>query len=195
MVLGYSSLRARPGERAKRLAKVIDMVHLRREQEENIAMSQRGRPTLYRPEYPELARRFCQLGGTNEELADFFEVSRSTIEEWLRVHPEFAESVRKGRDLIDMVIVDKLLSRALGYTHVGRKYVLHQGEEKEVRHVVHYPPDVRACMFWLRNRRRQHWLERTKPEPEPGITFEDLEEASERARRRNEQFREQADEQ
>ena len=149
-------------------------------------MSHRGRPTLYRPEYPELARRFCQLGGTNQELADFFEVSRSTIDEWLRVHPEFADAVRKGRDLIDMVVAEGLLSRALGYTHEGRKYVLQQGEEKEVRHVVHYPPHVRACMFWLRNRRRQHWLERNAPDrADSGLTFEDLEEASERVRRRN----------
>jgi hypothetical protein len=32
-------------------------------------MNQRGRPTLYRPDYPDLARRLCLLGGTNEELA------------------------------------------------------------------------------------------------------------------------------
>ena len=51
-------------------------------------MNQRGRPTLYRPGYPDLARRLCLPGGTNEELASFFEVSRSTIDEWLRVHPE-----------------------------------------------------------------------------------------------------------
>ena len=145
-------------------------------------MDQRGRPTLYRPEFPDLARRFCLLGGTNEELADFFEVSRSTIDEWLRVHPEFAERVRKGRDMIDMVVADKLLTRALGYTQEGKKYVLHRGEEKELRHVVHHPPDVRACIFWLRNRRRKHWLERAQTPDESGLTLADLEEASERAR-------------
>lgn len=148
-------------------------------------MSQRGRPTLYRPEHPDLARRLCQLGGTNDELATFFEVSRSTIDEWLRVHPEFAEAVRKGRDIIDMAVADKLLSRAMGYTHEGRKYVLHRGEEKEVRHVVHYPPDVQACVFWLRNRRRRHWQERAQPAAASGLTLSELEEASERARLMN----------
>ena len=145
-------------------------------------MNPRGRPTLYRPDFPELARRFCLLGGTNEDLADFFEVSRSTIDEWLRVHPEFAEAVRKGRDLIDIVVAEKLLTRVMGYTHEGKKYVLHRGEEKEVRHVVHYPPDARACAFWLRNRRRRQWLERAQPEDDSGPTFAELEEASERAR-------------
>jgi hypothetical protein len=148
-------------------------------------MNHRGRPTLYQPEYPDLARRFCQLGGTNEDLADFFDVSRSTIDEWLRIHDAFAEAVRQGRDLIDMVVADKLLSRIMGYTHEGRRYVLHNGEEREVRHVVHYPPDVRACIFWLRNRRRQQWLERSQPEPDNGLTFDDLEEASRRVAERN----------
>ena len=148
-------------------------------------MNHRGRPTLYRPEYPDLARRFCQLGGTNEDLADYFEVSRSTIDEWLRVHDAFAEAVRRGRDGIDMVVADQLLSRIMGYTHEGRKYVLYKGEEKEIRHVQHYPPDVQACIFWLRNRRRKQWLERATPEPESGLTFEDLEEATRRVAERN----------
>ena len=148
-------------------------------------MSQRGRPTLYQPAYPELARRFCQLGGTNQELADFFDVSRSTIDEWLRVHCAFADAVREGRDGIDMIVVGKLLSRILGYTYEGRKYVLHKGEEKEVRHIVHYPPDVQACIFWLRNRRRKQWLERATPEPDNGLTFEELEEATRRVAERN----------
>jgi hypothetical protein len=53
-----------------------------------------------------------------------------------------------------------------------------------VRHVVHYPPDVHACIFWLRNRRRKQWLEQGKPEqPDSEITWAELEEASARARR------------
>jgi hypothetical protein len=148
-------------------------------------MSHRGRPTLYNPEYPDLARRFCQLGGTNEDLADYFEVSRSTIDEWLRVHDAFAAAVRQGRDGIDMVVADKLLSRIMGYTHEGRKYVFHEGEEKEIRHVVHYPPDVQACIFWLRNRRRKHWQERATPDPDNELNFDDLEEASNRVAERN----------
>jgi hypothetical protein len=31
---------------------------------------------------------------------------------------------------------------------------------------VHYPPDIRACIFWLRNRRRRHWLEKAEPREE-----------------------------
>ena len=37
--------------------------------------------------------------------------------------------------------------------------MLHQGEERTLKNVVHYPPDTRACIFWLRNRRREVWSE------------------------------------
>jgi hypothetical protein len=137
---------------------------------------------LYKPEYPDLARRACTLGATNDELATLFDVAGSTIDLWLRGHPEFAEAVKKGRLIVDMGVAEKLLSRAMGYTWEGKKYVLHDGEEKEIRHVLHHAPNVQACMFWLRNRRRQHWQERAQPAPESRLSLRELEAASERAR-------------
>jgi hypothetical protein len=70
----------------------------------------------------------------------------------------------------------------MGFTVETKKYQLYRGEEKELRHTLHYPPDVRACMFWLRNRRRKQWNERAQPPEESGLTFAELEEAAERAR-------------
>jgi hypothetical protein len=48
-------------------------------------------------------------------------------------------------------------------------------------------PDVRACIFWLRNRQPQEWRENRSAVDEagPSITWEDLEEASRRAARRH----------
>jgi hypothetical protein len=144
-------------------------------------MSERGRPTSYKPENGELARKFCMLGATNEDLAACFEVSVGTIDYWIKNHPEFTEGVRQGRDVADAAVVQKLYSRAMGHKIETTKYVLYRGEERELKHVIHYPPDVMACIFWLRNRRRRHWNERIQPPPDNGITFEELEEASRRA--------------
>jgi hypothetical protein len=46
---------------------------------------------------------------------------------------------------------------------------------------VHYPPDIRACIFWLRNRRLQQWRERTAPKQDEQPDWRTLEEDSERA--------------
>jgi len=43
---------------------------------------------------------------------------------------------------------------------------LYQGEERTITNTVSYPPDTQACMFWLRNRRRQYWQARAEATPE-----------------------------
>jgi hypothetical protein len=149
-----------------------------------------GRPTLYKPEYAPLAHNYCLLGATNDELAGFFEVAPRTIDNWLSVHPEFATAVRNGRAAADAGIARKLYRRADGYEYTAEKVFMYRGEAKKVDLKVHVPPDVGACIFWLRNRRRKDWMERAKPEPtESGITWEELEAASERARRATEQYK------
>ena len=122
-------------------------------------MSNLGRPTAYKPEYCELAHNYCLLGATAEELAGFFDVTRGTINNWIATIPEFATALREGRDLADARVARKLFARAMGYSHEVKRTVLHRGEERTVTNTVHYPPDTQACIFWLRNRRRQTWRE------------------------------------
>ena len=92
--------------------------------------------------------------------------------------------MRQGRDVADAAVVQKLFSRAIGYTYETKKVFLYRGEAVKVDHTVHYPPDTQACMFWLRNRRRRHWLEKAPPPPDDdGADWKsELEAAAERAR-------------
>lgn len=130
----------------------------------SIDMSGPGRPTLYKPENAGLARQFCMLGATNQHLAGLFEVARCTIDRWIATIPEFRDAVRQGRDVADAAVVEALFARATGYSHAAEKVFLYRGEPRTVRYEVHLPPDIGACMFWLRNRRPQHWAQGAKPE-------------------------------
>jgi hypothetical protein len=141
-----------------------------------------GRPTLYKPEYAEQAHNYCLLGATNDELAGFLGVAPRTVDDWLQAHPAFAQAVCNGRDAADAAIARRLYERGMGYDYDTKKIVVCRGEIVKVDHTVRVQPDVQACMFWLRNRRRKQWMERAKPEPDSGLTFDELEEASERAR-------------
>ena len=125
-----------------------------------------GRPTNYKPEYCELGHNYCLLGATNEELADFFGVSRGTIQNWIATYPDFAKALNEGREVVDATVAKRLLSRALGYSHTGTRTLVYRGQPVVVDHTVHYPPDIQACIFWLRNRRRQNWRERVEPAPD-----------------------------
>ncbi|MHB8916547.1 MAG: helix-turn-helix domain-containing protein [Desulfocucumaceae bacterium] len=117
-----------------------------------------GRPTKYRPEFTEQAYKLCLLGATDREMADFFEVNEDTLNEWKKVHPEFSESLKKGKEQADAVVASKLYHRAIGYEHEDTQFATFQGEitDRET-YIKHYPPDTTAAIFWLKNRQSAKW--------------------------------------
>ena len=118
-----------------------------------------GRPTVYRPENAEIARLACMLGATNESLAGRFEVCRRTIDNWIAMIPEFSDAVRQGREVADESVVSALFARATGMEQKMTKVFCHRGQPVTANYTAYLPPDVRACIFWLRNRRRRTWRE------------------------------------
>ncbi len=76
-----------------------------------------GRPTKYKEEYAEQAYKLTMLGFIDAELAEFFEVDESTINNWKHDQPEFLESIKKGKSLADAEVASKLYHRAIGYSH------------------------------------------------------------------------------
>lgn len=121
-----------------------------------------GQPTSYRDEYAEQAMKLCRLGATDKELADFFDVAESTINNWKLAHPEFLESLKKGKSISDAEVADKLFKRATGYSHAAVKIFNDNGAPLEVPYTEHYPPDTTAAIFWLKNRRPDLWRDKTE---------------------------------
>jgi hypothetical protein len=143
-----------------------------------------GRPTAYKPENAEIARYACMLGATNETLAARFEVCRRTIDSWIATIPEFSIAVRQGREGADEAVISALFSRATGMEQKMTKVFCHRGQPVTANYTVQLPPDVRACIFWLRNRRPEEWRENrplVEEEDDPNWVSE-LEAASERVR-------------
>lgn len=125
-----------------------------------------GRPTLYRDEYPEQAYKLCLLmGATDADMADFFEVSQSTLNLWKIEHPKFSESIKKGKATADMHLASKLFNKAEGAEweeEQAIKVKISQYEEKiEVVKIKRAaPPDTTALIFWLKNRQPKQWRDR-----------------------------------
>jgi len=116
-----------------------------------------GRPTDYKPEFAKEALKLCLLGATDNQLADFFQVCRATISTWKNEHPEFLDSIKKGKIDADKTIAESLFHRAKGYSHQEDKIFLHEGKSVIVPTTKHYPPDTTACIFWLKNRVPEDW--------------------------------------
>lgn len=125
-----------------------------------------GRPSKYRDEFVEQARKLCLLGAKDKELASFFEVSEQTLNTWKTEHPAFLESLKAGKELADATIADSLYQRAKGYSHPEDDIRVVGGAIVITPTIKHYPPDSTALIFWLKNRRPDLW--RDKREPEEG---------------------------
>lgn len=117
-----------------------------------------GRPSAFRADYVERAYELCLLGLTDAQLAQCFDVSADTINEWKTAHVEFGEALRKGKQEADAKVVASLYKRATGYELLGQKVTK---EGAVVPFVELVPPDVVACIFWLKNRQPKLW--RDKP--------------------------------
>ena len=115
---------------------------------------------LYRKEYDDLARNFCLMGATNADLAKFLNVGDRTIDYWLARKPSFREAVNEGKMAADATAASRLFSRVLGYDHKAVHFATVQGELVEREYIKHCPPDVTACIYWLKNRQPNHWRDK-----------------------------------
>lgn len=119
-----------------------------------------ARPSKYKAEFAKEAAKLCKLGATDAQLADFFEVSVSTINLWKVQHKEFSESVKVPKAEADEKVEQSLYRRAMGYEHdeVDIKVVAGALIQTPIRR--YYPPDSTAMIFWLKNRKPGEWRDK-----------------------------------
>lgn len=123
-----------------------------------------GRPSKYKAAFVKQAKKLAELGATDRDAAEFFEVSEATLNRWKQAHPEFCASLKVGKAAADDRVEQSLYRKATGYTFDAVKIFMPAGADKPVyaEYVEHVPPSDTACIFWLKNRRPEEW--RDKPD-------------------------------
>jgi hypothetical protein len=119
----------------------------------------RGRPTKYDHKYVKFAKTLAELGATDENLADAFDVGVETIRRWGIIYPEFWGAIRVGKDAANKRVERSLYERANGYNYEAVKIFMPAGAKQPVvvHYVEHCPPDVGAAFIWLKNRDPERW--------------------------------------
>jgi len=125
-------------------------------------MADIGRPSSYKPEYAEQAAKLCALGATDVEIADFFGIHVTTFYRWRNEFPDFCQSIKNAKDECDIRVERRLYERALGYTHPAVKIMNTENGIEKIEYREHYPPEVAACIFWLKNRQPGKWRDRVE---------------------------------
>lgn len=134
----------------------------------------RGRPTAYKPEYAEQAFRLCLLGATDDDLAKFFHVSVTTIDNWKVAHSDFLVSLKAGKEDADALVAKSLFKRAIGHTVPETKVFNNQGEILTHEVEKHIPADTTAAIFWLKNRQPAKWRDRVEQKVVMSDDFDEL---------------------
>jgi len=119
------------------------------------------------PEGLTLLTGWARAGLTDEQMAKNVGIAPSTLYAWKAMYPEISESLKRGKEVVDLDVENTLLKRALGYDYYEETEELRfnnaSGEykmtvTKRVKKSV--PPDVTALIFWLKNRMPDKWKDR-----------------------------------
>lgn len=131
----------------------------------------RGRPTKYKKAFVGQAAKLCQLGATDQEVADFLEIEVRTLYRWKHDHDEFCQALIVGKDKADDRVERSLFQRAVGYEQDEVKIFMPSGKDEPV-----YAPyrakiaaDVSAAKLWLTNRRGEVWRDKQEIEQRHSI--------------------------
>lgn len=106
-------------------------------------------------------------GLTDEQIAQNMGISRSTLNAWKEKYPDISDTLKKGKDIVDIQVENALLKRALGYTYKETTKELcknaNTGQmEMRITKIVEkeVAPDTTAQIFWLKNRKPDKWKDR-----------------------------------
>lgn len=99
-----------------------------------------------------------------KQISERIGIHPDTFTDWKNDYPEIRKAVARGKEIVDYMVENALLKRALGYktkevkVTIGKKNVggefyevLKETTEKELA------PDVTACLAWLNNKKPDEW--------------------------------------
>ena len=121
-----------------------------------------------------------EIGKTDEQIAKILGRPRKTFTDQAKYNGLTA-TIKKSKDVADQVIEDSLFARGKGmdYTETHTEFLIDAKSKKmksetlKVKKVQkHTAPDVTACIFWLKNRRRKVWKDRHDIELPEGVTLQ-----------------------
>lgn len=103
-------------------------------------------------------------GLTDKQISHNIGITEQTLNIWKRSYPSFFESLKKGKEVVDIEVENALLKRALGYEYTETKteeYIVEGVPVKRITKTVkEVIPDTTAQIFWLKNRKPGQWRDK-----------------------------------
>ncbi len=108
-----------------------------------------------------LVEGWARDGLTDEQIAKNLGIGIRTLYEYKEKYPQFSQSLKKGKEVVDIEVENALLKRAFGYDYTEETTEIKIVDGKETKLVKkvkkHMAGDVLAQMYWLNNRKPTKW--------------------------------------
>ena len=118
-------------------------------------------------------KAWARDGNTDATIAQKIGITPATLWLWKQNHPEICDALKRGKEVVDIEVENKLLEAALGFFVTVRepmklktvKQKAGEGriEEERVEYVdrqLYFPPNTTAQIYWLKNRKPNHWRDK-----------------------------------
>lgn len=103
-------------------------------------------------------------GLTDLQICQNMGISQTTFYEWRNRFPKFKDTLKRGKEVVDIQVENALLKRALGYEYEEYKTIIDDAGNKKKQRIEKttktVAPDTTAQIFWLKNRKRNEWRDR-----------------------------------
>jgi len=117
----------------------------------------------YTQDYDEQAYKLALLGLIDDEIAEYFEISKRTLIRWRERYPSFREATAKGKQFSDANVAEKLYKSAIGENYILKEKAVVANDKVHIVEVrEQLPPNVGAMTFWLKNRQKDKWRSRVQ---------------------------------
>ena len=143
--------------------------------EVNISVAKGKYQKWLEPEGLTLLTGWARNGLTDEQIAHNIGINKTTLYDWIKKYPDISNSLKKGKEVVDIEVENALLKKAIGYNaEVNKTFKIKEvyydkknrrcEKEKLVTAVdeVHIPADTIAQIFWLKNRRPDKWRDKVQ---------------------------------
>ena len=120
---------------------------------------------------------YARDGLTDEQISEKLGIGTTTLYRWQDTYREIREALKRGKEVVDIEVENKLLQRAKGYEYIETTYERIENMVVEpdgsvnvipgtkIKTVVkQMAPDVTAQIFWLKNRKSADWRDKAELE-------------------------------
>lgn len=122
-----------------------------------------------------LLEGWARDGLTDEQIAHNMGIHRDTLNQWKKKYSVISDTLKKGKEIVDIQVENALFKKALGIKETVKKAIKVRevkydegkrvSEKEHIEYVdeeVFVPPDTTAQIFWLKNRQPDKWRDKVE---------------------------------